>query len=202
MKSSEAHSSYEVGPEGPMSIVRSWRDSAAEASETHPNTMALATVDGDSRASNRIVQAIELRNTGVVFATHSGSRKGRDLKTTGWASGVFFWRGCGRQVSVSGPAAPLPEHESDRLWTARPLSMLPMSVASQQSEPLRDEVELRSKAERLAALDRPLRRPPTWKGYLLTPHAVELWETATDRLYLRLRYEQDDHGWRCIRLQP
>lgn len=190
-------------PSEPMSLLRAWLDKARAADVQDPQHMALATADGRGRASNRTVSLIAVRDTGIVFASHSDSPKGRDLAETAWASGVLYWREVVRQVIVSGPARPLPSDESDRLWAERPTAMHPMSVLSKQSTPLHDEASLRTRAQELARTGEPLPRPVTWIGYLLQPAAVEFWQSGDpDRLYQRLQYERDDGGWRSCRLQP
>lgn len=191
-----------VPPAEPIGLVRDWFDSAVARGAREPGAMALATSDAAGRSSNRIVAVLEIRDGGLAFTSHAGSRKGRDLAATGWASGVLYWRETGRQVIVSGPTRPLPDGESDAFWSARPIHLHPMSVASRQSEPLQDEDALRRRAQELARLGTALPRPATWLGYLLEPASVEFWQTDPDRMYLRLRYERDGSGWRTERLQP
>jgi pyridoxamine 5'-phosphate oxidase len=185
-----------------MGLFRAWFDDAVAHGVREPGALALATADAHGRPSNRIVQVLEVRATGLVFTSHAGSRKGRDLAATGWASGVLYWRETGRQAIVTGLATPLPDAESDALWAARPAGTHPMSVVSQQSAPLPDEDALREQAQRLARTGLPLARPAAWLGYLLTPESVEFWQVSPDRLHRRLRYERASHGWSAERLQP
>ncbi|GGY27943.1 phenazine biosynthesis FMN-dependent oxidase PhzG [Streptomyces djakartensis] len=194
---------FTAPPAEPMELLQAWFDSAVADAVREPGALALATVDAHGHASNRIVQVLGIRTTGLVFASHSDSRKGRDLAGRGWASGVFYWREAGRQVSVSGPAGPLPDEESEALWAARPASTHPMSVAAHQSAPLLDEDALRKQARELGRDGSALPRPDRWLGYLLEPASVEFWQAdPEDRLHRRLRYERDGSGWRTGRLQP
>ncbi|MFB7929728.1 phenazine biosynthesis FMN-dependent oxidase PhzG [Streptomyces sp. NPDC056039] len=194
---------FTAPPAAPMDLLRTWFDSAVANAVREPGALALASADARGHASNRIVQVLDVRTTGLVFASHSDSRKGRDLAETGWASGVFYWREAGRQVIVSGPTRPLPDEESDALWAARPVATHPMSVASRQSAPLLDEDALREQARDLGRDGTALPRPGRWLGYLLEPASVEFWQAdPRDRLHMRLRYERDGSGWRTGRLQP
>lgn len=194
---------FTVAPGEPMELLRAWFDGAVADAVREPGALALATVDAGGHVSNRFVQVLKIRPTGLVFASHRDSRKGRDLAGTGRAAGVFYWREAGRQVSVSGPARPLPDAESEALWAARHVSTHPMSVASHQSAPLPDEDALRERARHLGRDGAPLPRPESWLGYLLEPESVEFWESdPKDRLHRRLRYERDGSGWRSGRLQP
>lgn len=194
---------FAVPPDDPLQLLRSWFDSAVADAVQQPGALALATVDARRRVSNRIVQVLHVRPAGLVFASHTDSRKGRELAGTPWASGVLYWREVGRQVSVSGPARPLPAGESDALWDARPVSTYPMSVAAHQSAPLLDEEALRERARELGRNGSALPRPDRWTGYLLEPEAVEFWQSEPqDGLHRRLRYEREGSSWLTRRLQP
>jgi pyridoxamine 5'-phosphate oxidase len=197
-----ASTEFDAPPADPISLFRAWFADAVEQGIREPGALALATADACGRTSNRIVQVLEIRNTGLVFTSHAGSRKGRDLAATAWASGVLYWRENSRQMIVTGPVDPLPAAESDALWAARPISMQPMSVASQQSAPLQDEGTLREAVLRLGRAGVPLARPASWLGYLLAPESVEFWQASPDRFHHRLRYEWSSHGWTTSRLQP
>ncbi|WBQ05185.1 pyridoxal 5'-phosphate synthase [Kribbella sp. CA-293567] len=189
-------------PAEPIELIRAWYDGAVAAGVLKPAPVALATADANGHASTRMVSILAIRDTGLVFASHVGSRKGREITETGWASGVWYWRELDRQVIVSGPTHPLSAEDSDAIWAARPVTALPMSVATRQSAVLEDEEELRSRAQELSRAGSELERPATWLGYLLEPASVEFWQTSPDHLYPRLRYERTDSGWHVDRLQP
>ncbi|MFY1704978.1 phenazine biosynthesis FMN-dependent oxidase PhzG [Micromonospora sp. WMMA1923] len=193
---------FATPPDEPMGLLRSWLDAARADAVREPGALALATADADGRPSTRMVQVLAVRDTGLLFASHSGSRKGRELAANRWASGVLYWREVARQVVVSGPTGPLGADEADALWMARPVATHPMSVASQQSAPLTDENALREQARQLGDGGVPLPRPDAWLAYLLEPESVEFWESSPDRLHRRLRFDRDGTGWRSDRLQP
>jgi pyridoxamine 5'-phosphate oxidase len=186
----------------PMGLARLWYQGAVASQVENAALLALATADSRGHASNRIVRILEFRDEGLVFTTHAGSLKGRQLAETGWSSGVFYWPEIGQQVIVSGPTYPLPDDESDALWDARPVSTHPMSAASMQSNPLRDEDELRRKAAELQALKEPLPRPSAFKAYQIEPAQVEFWHNDQERLHHRLKYTRIATGWRVEQLQP
>jgi pyridoxamine 5'-phosphate oxidase len=193
---------YEVPPPEPMGLARGWIEDAAKRGVREALALALATADPQGRVSNRMVAVIEVTDRGLLFTTHSTSRKGRELAATGWASGVFYWRETGQQMVFSGPVEQCTEAESDALWFGRPVPLHAMSVASRQSEPLDDVAALLDEAGRLAATGPALPRPPRYVGYRLVPAAVEFWSADPERLHRRLRYERDDQGWQATRLQP
>ncbi|WP_028646603.1 phenazine biosynthesis FMN-dependent oxidase PhzG [Nocardiopsis sp. CNT312] len=191
---------YGEPPAEPMGLVRAWIASAEERGVREPRALALATADARGRASNRMVAVVEASEQGLVFSTHSTSRKGRQIAETGWASGVLYWREAARQLVLSGPVAPLPETESQRMWDSRPVPLHSMTAVSHQSDPLEDPARLGAEARRLGG--RPLPRPERFVGYLLEPAEVEFWSADPERLHRRLRYDLTPHGWTTTRLQP
>ncbi|MGW5663811.1 phenazine biosynthesis FMN-dependent oxidase PhzG [Streptomyces sp. NPDC003758] len=188
-------------PDDPIGLLRTWFGTAAEEGVREPGAMALATADEGGRPSSRTVQVNTITDRGLVFTTHAGSRKGRELARRPRASAVLYWRENGRQIVLEGPVERLPDAEADHLWAVRPVVTHAMSTVSRQSEPLDDEERLRAEAARLTGLGA-LPRPESFAGYLLTPDAVEFWQARTDRLHHRLVYQRTDRGWTTSRLQP
>jgi pyridoxamine-phosphate oxidase len=193
---------YTAPPDQPMVLVHRWLATAVERKVREPKALALATADGKGRPSTRVVALSAVEDAGLVFATHSGSQKGRELAVNPWASGVLYWRETGQQIIFGGEAVQLEDSEADRYWNARPLPLHPMSAVSHQSDVLEDRAAMLAAAARLAALGTPLPRPERFVVFRLEPSAVEFWSVSADRLHMRLRYDRDDHGWHTSRLQP
>ncbi|MDQ0904462.1 pyridoxamine-phosphate oxidase [Streptomyces canus] len=192
-------------PPEPMALLAGWLESSTAHGVREPRALALATADARGRASSRIVAVNAVTDAGLVFITHAGSRKGRELAENPWASGVLYWRETSRQITLAGPVRLLPRAEAEALWFARPVFTHPMTSVSRQSEPLSglDEfAELRARALELGALERPLPCPETFVAYRLEPESLEFWAHGTDRLHERLRYDRVGDGWRTSRLQP
>lgn len=193
---------FDRPPPAPMELLDRWFEDAATHGVLEPHALAFATVDRDGRPSNRIVRVLHTTGRGLVFTSHSGSRKGRDLAETGRASGVHYWRELGRQIIVNGTAHILPDNESDDLWLDRAPGTRPMSVATQQSAVLQDQHELLGRARALAEVGQPLPRPRTWVGYELTAESIEFWHVGVERLHRRLHYDLADGRWSTSLLQP
>ncbi|MFJ3927279.1 phenazine biosynthesis FMN-dependent oxidase PhzG [Streptomyces sp. NPDC090022] len=199
---------YDSPPAEPMPLVREWLAEAVRRGVREPRSVALATAGADGRASSRIVTLTRESDQGLVFTTHSTSRKGRELAETGWASALLYWRELGQQIALNGPVTALSPAESDALWAARPVPLHSMTTVSRQSEPLDGadgpaELEgLRTEAYRLLDTGRALPRPERFTGYLLRPDEIEFWSAASDRLHRRLRYTRHGARWRTARLQP
>lgn len=189
-------------PGDPIGLFNAWYDRAVEHPVHEPNALALATVDAQGRSWSRVIRMIEVTADGLLFTSHAGSRKGQDLATTPWASGVLYWPELKQQIIVAGPVERVPDGESDALWNARPTFTHAMSTASRQSQPLTDEDALRAEAKRLSDLGRPLPRPSGFCGYRMSLRAMEFWHDGRDRLHLRLRYDWTNGRWVFTRLQP
>ena len=192
---------YEEPPAEPMDLAAQWLAVAGEHGVREPRAMTLATADRRGRASTRVVAISGLTGRGVLFTTHSCSRKALDLAATGWASGLFYWRETSQQLILGGPTRRVSQEEAEALWSARPVPLHAMSTVSRQSEPVHDLAELVGRAQQLEGLG-PLPRPDRFVGYLLEPAEVEFWSACPDRLHRRLRYDRARCGWRISRLQP
>lgn len=196
---------YGQPPAEPVGLLRAWLADAARTAVREPRALALATADETGRPSTRIVVINQVTDTGFVFITHEGSRKGRELATNPWASGLLYWRETSQQIVVDGPVVKLSDAEAEAMWHARPVFTHAMTTASRQSEPAGglDEVEaLREQALELGGTGRPLPCPEGFAAYELRYASVEFWANGTDRLHERLRYDRDGEGWRVGRLQP
>ncbi|MEV7193602.1 phenazine biosynthesis FMN-dependent oxidase PhzG [Streptomyces sp. NPDC093510] len=192
-------------PAEPMGLLATWLKTATEQGVREPRALALATADERGRPSSRILAINQVTDRGIVFITHAGSRKGRELAANPFASGVLYWRETSQQITVSGPVRQLPRSEAEALWAARAVFTHPMTTVSLQSQPVRDLdhfEQIRAQALELGAPEKPLPCPEAFVGFCLEPDAVEFWGNGTDRLHERLRYDRTDSGWSVSRLQP
>ena len=189
----------------PLEQFRRWYAAAAAAVLEAPNAMALATAASDGAPSVRMVLLKEIEQRGLVFHSHYGSRKGRELEANPQAALLFHWSPLGRQVRVEGRVERLPAEESDRYFATRPRDAQIGALASRQSEWLESREKLE---ERIAEVEAEVgegsvARPPTWGGFLLVPAAWEFWQHRDSRLHDRFRYEREPSGaWRIGRLFP
>jgi pyridoxamine 5'-phosphate oxidase len=193
----------EAGPD-PFALFRSWLDAALAVGIPEPNAMVLATADIHGAPSARTVLLKGVDQRGFAFFTNYRSRKGRELTANPFAALVFPWIAVGRQVTVAGTSAQLPQAESDAYFATRPRGSQLAAWASQQSETLEDRAGLEQAMA--AAEDRfrdlPVPRPPHWGGFRLTPTRIEFWQGRQNRLHDRLRYTRSGDAWHVERLWP
>ncbi len=169
-----------------------------------PTAFALATVGIDDRPSVRMLLLKDASETGFVFYTNLGSRKGRDLLARPAAAMVFHWQPLDRQVRVEGQVERVDDGEADAYFATRARGSQIGAWASAQSELMADPTELNRRfAEfetRFAGGTVP--RPPHWSGFRLVPSRVEFWISQPSRLHVRHLYTRDADGWRIETLYP
>ncbi|MFD7164764.1 phenazine biosynthesis FMN-dependent oxidase PhzG [Streptomyces violascens] len=199
---------FDAPPREPDMLLRQWLDTAVARGVREPYAAVLATADAAGRPSSRVLLVKEVDEQGLLFTSFRGSRKGRELAASPWASLTFYWRETLQQLTVQGPVETLTEQESDDLFDRRPLTARATTAVSRQSRPMDDEAGLRARAGELVAAGTPVRRPAEWTGYRLVPRTVEFWYGSPDRLHRRLRYDRavdaapGAGAWTHQRLQP
>jgi pyridoxamine 5'-phosphate oxidase len=172
----------------------------AAAAQQWPERTAVSTATNEGAPSLRMVLLKSFDERGLVFFTHTTSRKGRELEANPRAALLLYWDSLGRQVRVEGNAEHVSAEESDAYFATRPPGAQAGAVVSRQSEVLasRDELEAR-----VAALDvEDIVRPETWGGFRVVPDAWEFWQHRDDRLHDRFRYRRDGGAWVIERLYP
>ena len=174
--------------------------SEAAAAQQWPERTAVATATKEGAPSVRMVLLKSFDERGLVFFTHTTSRKGRELTANPRAALLLYWDSLGRQVRAEGNVEQVSPEESDAYFATRPPGAQAGAVVSRQSEVLASRAELEA---RVAALDTAdLARPDTWGGFRVVPDAWEFWQHGDDRLHDRFRYRRDGGVWVIERLYP
>jgi pyridoxamine 5'-phosphate oxidase len=150
-----------------------------------------------------LLKGVEER--GFSFFTNYASRKGHELAANPRASLTFPWLALERQVCIIGSVSQLSRSEAEAYFKTRPRGSRLGAWASTQSQVIPGRAFLETRLAQLEARypgdDIPL--PPTWGGYVLTPHEIEFWQGRPNRLHDRLRYQrQANRTWKIERLAP
>jgi pyridoxamine 5'-phosphate oxidase len=182
----------------PLRQFRRWYDDA-RAVVPAAEKVALATATAGGAPSARMVLMKDADERGLVFFTHTTSRKGTELAENPRAAMLFYWEPLGRQVRIEGPVAEIDAAESDAYFATRPLGARIGANVSRQSRPLGSRAALE---QLVAQFESEPSRPATWGGYRLRPDAWEFWQHRDDRLHDRFRYTQRGDGWLIERLFP
>ena len=182
-----------------------WMKMAVESGCDDPNAMNLATVSATGRPSSRIVLLRNFDDGGFVFFTNYHSQKGRDVEANPHAALNFFWPTLHKQIRIEGIIEKISESDSDEYFNTRPKESQLGSIASNQSNVLKDRVELEKKIENLTKefSDKPITRPPHWGGYRVVPDKFEFWQGRPSRIHDRIQYElSGNKTWNISRLSP
>ena len=192
---------YDNPPADPIALGQKWVQEAIDLKIREPRSMVFVTTNNSQTMSSRVMAILEFANIGIVFATHSCSRKIKDSDEVPFACGHFYWKELSRQLSVSGKIKKLDRERAIYEWNKRPIPLHPMSTVSLQSEPLTSYEQLLAAAQELEGAGA-LPCPERYSVYFLEPHAMEFWASSSNRLHKRLRFERDSTGWNHIKLQP
>lgn len=191
----------EAGPD-PYRLFNRWFEEA-EATESDPNAMTLATADRNGRPSARVVLLKGIQNGEFVFFTHYTSAKGKDLEENPAGCLCFYWHKLERQVRIFGSVDKISREESKQYFMSRPVESRIGAHASRQSSPVTDREELeRLFNEFKEKFKDNVPLPDSWGGYGLKPDSFEFWQGRAGRLHDRLLYERSHPDWRITRLAP
>ncbi|MEU6366287.1 pyridoxal 5'-phosphate synthase [Streptomyces sp. NPDC046931] len=193
-----------TAPADPLTLFTEWFAEAVAAGQTEPHTMSLATADADGTPDVRTVMLHGADAQGWAFATHAGSRKGRQLAVRPYAALGFYWPVQGRQVRVRGPVTAAPSEEGQADLHARSTGALAAALTGRQSELLGSPEELARASEE--AWERAQREPdtpvPSWTLFRLRPDEVEFFQGDAGRRHVRLVYRREREGWARQLLWP
>lgn len=193
-----------AAPPAPLDLFTRWLTQAVAAGQTEPHTMSLATVDEDGLPDVRIVMLHGADADGWAFASHTTSRKGRQLAARPYAALDFYWPAQGRQIRLRGPVTAAPPEEGQADLHARSTGALAAALVGKQSDVLGSAEELARASD--AAWERAGLEPdataPTWTLYRLQPQEVEFFQGDARRRHVRLVYRRTGTDWRTELLWP
>ncbi|MGW7196250.1 pyridoxine/pyridoxamine 5'-phosphate oxidase [Streptomyces chryseus] len=186
-----------TAPADPLPLFRQWFVAAAEAGQSEPHTMSLATAGPDGLPDVRTLMLHDADERGWHFASHATSAKGRQLAADPHAALGFYWPAQGRQVRVRGQVVTGTPEEAYADLHARSTGALASALVGRQSEVLRSREELAraSEAAWARAEAEPDAESATWTVYVLEPREVEFFQGDERRRHVRLRYRREGDTW-------
>lgn len=197
-------SESDVAPD-PIRQFEHWWHEAVNSEIEEVNAMTLATASCDGLPSARIVLLKGFDKDGFIFFSNYNSYKGKHLEENPRAVLVFFWKELERQVRITGIVKRLEANASDEYFSSRPSSSQVGALVSPQSQVIESREWLETRFRQLTeqTLEKPLKRPPHWGGYIVQPVSVEFWQGRSSRLHDRIQYTLEDSGkWTIERLAP
>lgn len=180
-------------------------DKAGQLTQADTRCATLATATSDGRPSARIVFIERIEPEGLIFCAHSESGKARQILANPQVSLCYYWAELRQQINIEGQAQMLSEPESDHYWKTRSRESQLGAWASNQTDPLKDQEELRQRldqAKKQFSFER-VPRPDAWRAFRVQPTRLEFWHSDWRRMAGRIRYECDEAGnWQRSEFEP
>jgi len=188
----------------PFQQFEDWFRAACDSETLDPNALSLSTVDEHHRPSCRTVLLKYFDERGFVFFTNLSSNKAAQISVNENVSALFFWPELGRQVSVRGTAARIPNKETLKYFMTRPRGSQIGAWVSAQSSVIssRSLLEMKFDEMKRKFADKEVPLPSFWGGYRVVPEEIEFWQGRTNRLHDRFLYRRIEDGWNIERLAP
>jgi pyridoxamine 5'-phosphate oxidase len=192
----------DAAPEEPFPLFAEWLRAAVEDRLLAASAAVLATATADGTPSARTLLLADATADGFWFATDAAGPAGRDLAENPVAALTLHWREHARQVRITGEVARGNGDRAAEWFRRRSPGARATALAGRQSDPLPADA-----ADRIAAARAELEQDddavdPDYAAYLLTPYAVEFWQSRHEAGEQRLRYRRQHGGWHRERLWP
>jgi len=181
-----------------------WYDSILNSKLNEPTAMMLSTADVNGNPSARIVLLKEIDDSGFVFYTNYGSRKGKDLKENPKAALTFFWDELLRQIRIEGRIEKINRETSKEYFSSRPRESQIGAWVSAQSSVIPNREILENKFDELEEKfgNEEIPLPDFWGGYRVIPNYFEFWQGRENRLHDRICYKKENNEWHIFRIAP
>ena len=206
-KSYEKNSLLESNtPDSPITLFTNWFENAnANFPESETNAMTLSTLGFDGYPKGRVVLLKKFSIEGFVFFTNYLSEKGKSISKYPKVSLAFYWEGAEQQVIIKGDIEKISEIDSDIYFNSRPRDSQLGAHVSEQSSVINNRIVLDQRMKSLEEkfLNKTIKRPNFWGGYIVKPVEIEFWQGRKSRLHDRIRYKLDNNfNWIKERLSP
>lgn len=193
-------------PEDPINLFNRWFHEVEDNGGIEEvNAMTVSTIGLDGYPKSRVVLLKKFTFEGFIFYTNYESEKGKALANNPNVCLSFFWPTLERQVIIKGKAEKVAENLSDGYFESRPTGSKLGAVVSPQSQIIPSRAFLEEELKNLENqyLQKEIKRPTHWGGYIVKPISVEFWQGRPNRLHDRIRYSlQADFEWKIERLAP
>ena len=191
--------------EDPILLFKNWFLEAEKTELNDPNAMTLATCDRSGLVTARVVLLKDISDGKFIFYTNLGSRKAQQIQENSKVSLCFHWKSLERQVRIEGDVSQISDDVANDYFSRRPRESQIGAWASKQSQPMKDEGELKERIKYYENKfeDTDIPRPKFWSGFTVNPQRIEFWTEKPFRLHERCVYMRDNlDTWIVERLYP
>ena len=128
--------------ESPTNMFRNWFEKVENLENIETNAMTLATATKKGEPSSRIVLLKDYDERGFVFYTNYDSEKGNQIEQNPYGSLTFHWNQLEQQVRIRGKIRKISRETSEKYFSSRPRLSQISVLASNQSDILKNRIEL------------------------------------------------------------
>ena len=189
----------------PLQQFRKWFYEAKDSGSVEEvNAMTLSTTGLDGFSKGRVVLLKKYDEYGFYFYTNYLSEKGKSISKNNKVSLSFFWPSLERQIIIKGIASKTSVEDSKNYFISRPKGSQLGALISNQSEVIENRKVIEKKLALLENqyLEKEIKKPANWGGYLVSPVSIEFWQGRPNRLHDRIRYRLSHLDWIIERLSP
>ena len=181
-----------------------WFGQAIDSGIAEPNGFSLCTVSAGGRPAQRTVLMKSYEDSGFVFYTNHGSRKGQQMVGNNRVSMLFPWYELHRQIHIEGEVSRIDDDQSRAYFHSRLRASQVAAWVSHQSKVIASRSLLEEQFRNMERKfqDRAIPLPPFWGGYRIKPDRFEFWQGRSHRLHDRMVYRRDQGQWKIMRLSP
>jgi len=141
----------------------------------------------------------------IIFYSHYNGVKGSEFNSNSQVALLFYWHSLGKQVRLKGSIVQTDTLFSDQYFSSRDKMSQAVTVASNQSQPIKSKRDLIEKVNNVIIKHKhaDISRPNTWGGFEVTINEVEFLQLGAYRMSDRFKFIQDgDNKWNIHRLSP
>ena len=109
-----------------------------------------------------------------------------------------------RQIRIEGRVIKTSRGESEEYFHSRPYESKLSAIVSPQSKTVQSRSELETAKQKLReeCLEKELKCPENWGGFVLLPEYFEFWQGRESRLHDRIIYQRTSTDWETRRIAP
>jgi len=189
----------------PIEHFNKWFDEELSLTKVKiPTACCLSTIGIDGYPNARFVSLKEVVKNNFIIIGSLKSRKGIEINNMNKVAITFWWVETKRQVRIQGIANEITEQLADKYFAERNRDSQIVSIVSMQGHEIENIETLTEKHENIKSsfVNKPLKRPENWSGYLIKPIRIEFLEFKPTRFHDRKLYELKNGQWTIKQLQP
>ena len=187
----------------PYLLFKEKYDEALEKNQKNIEALCISTFNKlDNEVDSRFVNLKFIDKDNFIFFSNYNSSKAFAIESHNQISGLFFWSSINTQIRVRAKIKKTSNEFNQEYFFNRSKEKNALAISSNQSSPIDSYTEVLKNYNK-ALINNDLKKcPEFWGGYSFTPYYFEFWEGHDSRINKRDVYENKDHIWKHLILEP